>query len=39
MDTYVLKLLYISLDFQVSERLHLGPKFSHIYLINYLIIT
>ena len=31
------KLLYMFTDFQVSERLHRGPEFSHNYLIDYLI--
>ena len=32
-------ILYILTDFQVSERLHQGPEFSHNYLMDYLIIT
>ena len=33
------KLLYILLDFQVSEELRLGPEFSHNYTVGYIIIT
>ena len=31
------KLLYILLDFQVTERLHRGPEFSHNYLIDFIV--
>ena len=34
---YTRKLLYVLLDFQVTERLHQGPDVSHNYLIGYLI--
>ena len=34
---YTCKLLYMFTDFQVSERLHRGPEFSHNHLIDYLI--
>ena len=32
---YTRKILYIFTEFQVPEGLHRGPKFSHIYLIEY----
>ena len=32
------KLLYMFTHFQVSERHHQGPEFSHNYLIDYLTI-
>ena len=39
LDTNVSYSTIISLDFQVSERLHRRPEFSPIYLVNYIIIT
>jgi hypothetical protein len=36
---YMRWILYILADFQVVERLHSGPEFSHDYLIDYQIIT
>ena len=34
---YTQKILYILTEFQISERLHRGPEFSHNYLIDYTI--
>ena len=31
------QILYLYTNFQVSERLHEGPEFSHYYLIDYTI--
>ena len=36
---YIYKSIYISTDYQVSERLCRGPEFSHNYTIGYIIIT
>ena len=35
----ICKSIYISMDFQVSERLCQGPEFSRNYTIGYIIIT
>ena len=39
LDVSMSYVLYILLDFEVTEGLRRGPEFSHNYTIGYLIIT